>query len=91
MFSPENLTNEIPTKYFLCFTETEARGSQNESSSNRFVGLKSGLESLYLDHPGWVRISLLIHFFFLTKYFIYREKYREKYKGPSVAATQLKK
>lgn len=64
MFSPENLPDEIPMKYFSCFTESEVYRLQNESFSNNFLTLESGLDSLYLDHQGWVHIKSLTFFFF---------------------------
>lgn len=63
MFSPENLPDEIRTEYFSCFTESKVYRLQNESFSNNFLTLESGLDSLYLDHQGWVHIKSLTFFF----------------------------
>ena len=58
-FPPEILPDEVPTKYFSCFTETEAHGSQSESQSNRFSGPQSGLDSLHLDHEQFLKLSFI--------------------------------
>lgn len=76
------MLDEIPTKYFSCFTESEAHGLQSESFSNRFLTLMSGLDSLYLP---WSPGLGPYQFTNSKKSFINRESCRKEYKGPSGA------